>query len=237
MTHYILVAGAWHGGWCWEAITPLLEAAGHRVSTPELHDAMPGRDGALPTLGTWGEQVAELTRADGEPVVLVGHSRGGTVISEAAERAPDRIKRLVYVAAYLLADGESIEQASLAHRREQPVFAPGPPGTVLVRPDAVKDVFYNRTDEGTSKRAQERLVPEPIASFTTPIHVSADRFGRIPRAYVECVDDCAVPLELQRAMQRSWPCDPVFTLETDHSPFYSDPAALGHVLLALDRPS
>jgi len=70
-----------------------------------------------------------------------------------------------------------------------------------------------------------------MMSFLTPVKTTADRFGRVKRAYIECLQDNAVPIELQRKMQSELPCRPVVTLDTDHSPFFSAPAALAGALL------
>jgi hypothetical protein len=76
-------------------------------------------------------------------------------------------------------------------------------------------------------------VPEPLAALTSPLRVTAERFGRVPRAYIECTDDRAISLEMQREMQAALPCDPVITLECDHSPFYSAASELADSLLTL----
>ena len=92
MARFVLVAGAWHGAWCWEFVIPLLEAKGHRAVTAELpgmgSDRTPfsGLD-----LAAWARAVAAVVEADPEPTILVGHSRGGIVISQTAELVPDRI--------------------------------------------------------------------------------------------------------------------------------------------------
>jgi pimeloyl-ACP methyl ester carboxylesterase len=88
MARFVLVHGAWHGGWCWERIVPLLGAAGHEVLAPDLPGLGADRTPfAADVLAQWADFVAGLVRGAAEPAVLVGHSRGGLVISEAAERA------------------------------------------------------------------------------------------------------------------------------------------------------
>lgn len=235
MATFVLVPGAWHGAWCWERVTPLLEAAGHRVLTPELlgmgDDRSRAADGGL---AVWADQVAALIREQGEPVILAGHSRGGTVISEVAERVPDSIASLVYVAALLLPDGVAIRDfLNATDDRAETVITPADDGTCTVTPADVGPVFYTTTDPEWAARATALVGPEPMISLATPVRVTAERFGRVPRAYIECMQDLAIPLDAQRRMQAEWPCAPVITLDCDHSPFYSMPDQLAQALIGI----
>lgn len=239
MATFLLVAGAWHASWCWERIVPTLEAAGHRVIAPDLRGMGEDRTPlSQVTLATWADQIADIIRAEAEPVILVGHSRGGIVISETAERVPEGIRTLVYLTAFLLPAGGTLAEAaaSIAVEGEPPFMEEGPePGTVTVVPSAVVRTFYNTTPDEWVMRAAAKLTPEPVAGLGTPLAVTDERFGRVPRAYIECTLDQAITLPLQREMQRMLPCDPVFTLETDHSPFYSAPDKLAETLLAIAK--
>lgn len=233
---YVLISGAWHGAWCWSRVTPLLEAAGHRVVTPEL----PGTgadvtEASRVTLESWARFVADIVMVEQHPV-LVGHSRAGIVISRAAELAPARLSRLVYLAAYLLPAGGSMageargDQDSLV----PPNMVPTVGGiTCSLRPEVVREAFYGDCDDATVAFATARLAAEPLKPLVSPVRVTAGRFGRVPRAYVECTRDRTVSLESQRRMHAALPCDPVFTLESDHSPFLSHPSELARVLTGL----
>ena len=121
----ILIHGAWHGAWCWQLLTPLLESQGIRVIAPDLPsmgaDRAPAGD---VTLESWARFVADVVEREAN-CVLVGHSRGGAVISRAAELVPDAIRRLVYLSAYLLTDGESV--AAEARRDTDSLVAPNMP--------------------------------------------------------------------------------------------------------------
>jgi pimeloyl-ACP methyl ester carboxylesterase len=230
MANFILVHGSLHGGWCWHKLVPLLEAQGHRVLAPDL----PGM-GADPTplseitLRTWAEFIVRRSRETGEPVILVGHSRGGTVISEAAELAPEAMRGLVYLAALLLPAGKMAFEAAVAEDARSAV-EPGPGGTdplsLSVEPEAARALFYNRASLEDALWASARLCPEPLAPNLVPLTVTRERWGRLPRAYIECLDDRALPIELQRAMQAALPCDPVVTMDSDHSPFLCEPELL-----------
>lgn len=236
MATYMLVHGAWHGAWAWERIVPLLAAAGHRVIAPDLK-GMGADDTPLSevSLALWADQVADIVRAQAEPVILVGHSRGGIVISEVAERVPARVAMLVYVAAFLIPDGGTLLEMS---HRDPPrasgkMLVSGPHNSTTLVPQAAADVIYSATPPQWRDRAVARLCAEPMDVFAMPVTLSEARFGAVPRAYVECTDDRTVPLALQRAMQAALPCDLVFTLNSDHSPAMSVPEDLVRSLLAV----
>jgi pimeloyl-ACP methyl ester carboxylesterase len=219
-----------HGGWCWRKLVPLLEAQGHRVLAPDLpgmgEDATPLSE---VTLRTWAEFIARRSRDAGSSVILVGHSRGGTVISEAAELAPQAILGLVYLAALPLPAGrKAFEAAAVEDARNmvEPDQGPEDGLSLRIKPEAARALFYNRASPEDVAWASARLCAEPLAPNRVPLTVTRERWGKLPRAYIECLDDQAVPIALQRAMQAELPCDPVITMDSDHSPFLCAPEAL-----------
>ena len=237
---FVLIHGAWHGGWCWDQVAPLLRAAGHQVIAPDL----PGMgedhtDLRTVTLPVWAEFVAELASKASAPVILVGHSRGGIVISAAAELVPERIRTLVYLTAFLVPNGKTLaDMLALSEPRavaRDAIVMSVDNTTSTIVPAKVVPVFYNATAPALSARAAQLLTPESMMSFATPVMTSAARYGRVKRAYIECEQDNAIPIERQRLMQSALPCDPVVTLNTDHSPFYSAPAALSDALVRIAR--
>lgn len=230
---FVLIAGAWHGAWCWGRVVRLLEAAGHRVLTPEL----PGTGGdttdpARVTLETWARHVVDTVSAVNTPL-LVGHSRAGIVISRAAELAPERIGMLVYLSAYLLPAGQNMaaeargDAGSLVPANMVPAASGG---ACTLNPAIVREAFYGDCDEETRAFADARLAPEPLKPLVSPVRVTDARFGSVRRAYIECTRDRTVSLAAQRRMQAALPCDPVITLESDHSPFLSHPRELAAAL-------
>lgn len=237
MATFVLIHGAWHGGWCWEFVAPLLAAAGHQVVAPDL----PGMGGDQTPLGEithkrWGRFVEGVVRDQGEHVVLVGHSRGGIVISQAAEYAPECLAGLIYLAAFLVPNGRTVHEIMqmIPPRPESGgSLVTAPDGTATIAPDAVKRVFYNTTPDNLVARAAARSGPEPMVSFTTPLQVSDARWGRVPRSYIMCTEDHAIAPRLQRMMVEALPYREVLTMATDHSPFYSAPEMLADQLISL----
>lgn len=234
MTTMILVHGACHGGWCWDKVTPYLEAAGVRVLAPDLPDLpLTEKD----PIARWGAIIADLAEreARSDRVIVAGHSRGGVVISAAAEAAPDAIGGLIYVAASLLPNRQTMTGAWRAFT-DQPAswVAPDAHGlSFTVAEGAYHRLFCPMSDAGTAAEAEARLRAEPIAAFTTPLRVTLDRFGRVPRCYIETSADQIIPLAYQRSMQAALPCERVITLDADHMPLFALPDRLADSLIAL----
>jgi pimeloyl-ACP methyl ester carboxylesterase len=234
MATIVLVHGHMHGAWCWEKVQPLLEAKGHKVVAFDL----PARGGDKTahdraTLDQFVEAAGAVVRAQAEPVVLVGHSAGGTILSEIAERMPERVVRLIYVAAMLLPDGESIFSAFVTKAPMNPALAIDGASAVKTEDHLVRRRFYNMSSDADAARAIEKLCAEPIPPMTQPVHVTPERYGSVKRAFIQTRFDNAVPLDAQAAMCAALPCDPVIVMDTDHSPFLSAPAEFAAHIHAL----
>ena len=239
MGSFVLIHGAWHGSWCWDKVAPLLREAGHTVAAPDLPghgaDPMPIPD---VTLEAYVDRALEVLDAQSEAVVLVGHSMAGLVITQAAELRPDKVKSLAYLTAFMPRDGESLSQLSMADKDSllnQNRELDREKGIMWVRPEAHRQVFYHDCSEEDVARAAAMLAPAvAIKPNTTPVHLTAERFGSIPKFYIECLQDRAIRLPVQQLMYRNTPCQRVFSLDASHSPFFSMPAELARCLLAID---
>lgn len=184
------------------------------------HDTTPF---AADVLAQWADSLAEVVRAQAEPVILVGHSRGGIVISEIAERVPERVKAAVYVAAFMLRDGESLRgfMESRTDVVPNPSLVDLERKVVTVRPELRRELFFLLCSDADAESAMARL------------RLTPERYGSVRRIYVETVHDKALPLAGQRDMQAASPGAEVHTLQTDHSPFYSAVPELCAILESL----
>ena len=238
MASFIFIHGSWHGGWCFDTIKGLLEACGHEVIAPDL-PGMGGDEAALraTTLQSWAEFTADFCRnATQTPVVLAGHSRGGIVVSQAAELAPDAINALVYICAMMLPDGMSradFKQLEDPNPAFNALIAPvhGGAGTVVDKNKAGA-IFAQLCSGETVAAAMARVVAEPHGPRSTPLTLSVERFGSLPRTYIECTEDRTIHLSSQRRMQQLVPGAHIVTLWADHSPYLSRPQALAAALIA-----
>ncbi|EQB13431.1 alpha/beta fold hydrolase [Sphingobium lactosutens] len=233
MAHIILIPSAFHSGQCWNRVVPLLEAAGHVVFAPDLPGT--GQDGLNPAdvdLATWAEFVADLCRAVPEPVIVVGHSRGGIVISAAAELVPDRISRLVYVAAFIIPSGQSLFGAiSAMGPMTQMPFEVSPDGRVATfAGGGARGIFYSQIDQEQADAQAAHLRPEPLLPSTTPLSLTEACFGSVPKAYIRTTKDDLIPPAAQEAMARAAQCEPIIPIDTDHSPFFSAPEQLAELI-------
>jgi pimeloyl-ACP methyl ester carboxylesterase len=221
---FILVHGAWHGPWCWDKVTAFLEDRGDTVFAPELP--------LSESLSAYVEVVTNAVKSADAPVVLVGHSMAGAVVSLVAEAVPDLIERLVFLAAFAPQDGESINdkaRLSLASALRDNMDV-NSEGLVTVKEDVIASAFYHDCEKADIDAAIPRLRLQNPAVFAERLKLSAENYGRVPKHYIECIEDQAIHVSLQRQMAEAAGCTLINTLRTSHSPFFSTPAALAALL-------
>lgn len=242
MTAFVLVHGWWSDTEAWMATAARLRAAGHEVAVPELPahggDPMPAAQAGL---DDYADTTAKAAAGLGGPAVLVGHSVAGAVISAVAEQDPNLVEHLVYLAAFLLPSGQTV----FGFTQSSPGFAAGLLGPSL-RPAAgllgvdhgqARDVLMADVPAEVAEAALARLRPAPLAPLLTPVWVTRDRWGRVPRSYVHTTADRALPLAAQFEMVA---CAPRLAgtrrLPTGHLPMLSDPDGTARALIELTRP-
>ncbi len=232
---YLLLHGAWHASWCWEAITPLLTQYGHSVIVPDLpghgHDKTPFED---ITLSTYVDSITAIVKSCIQPVTLVGHSMAGTIISQVAENIPEKIEQLIYVAAFIPANHESLSQEAKKSRfpgvSTEMRIDEDSNAITLQKSQRIRELFFNTCSQELADKAYSLLQKEPLRPFIEPIHISQERFARIKKLYVVCLQDKALMPEDQRRMYERVGCRVVTLVNADHSPFYSAPLALAQAI-------
>ncbi len=230
MSTFVLVHGAWHGRWCWNNVVPLLQAKGHKVLAPDLPGH--GDDSTPPeslTLADYVSSIVSVVASVGEPVVLVGHSMAGMVVAAVAEQVPQAVAKLVFLTAFMPASGDSIaslQKSNVGSRLPDFVMRSEDKLTTTVRPEGLVPLFYHDCSPDDIAFAQSRLVREAIAPNRGGVHLTPERFGRIPRLYIECLHDQTIVPSLQKLMINAQPGTQSAKLDSGHSPFFSMPEKL-----------
>ena len=236
MSSYVLVHGAWHGAWCWYKIVPRLQALGHNVLAIDLPgNGIDRTPLAEVTHEGCAERVGQALDSLSEPAILVGHSMGGLVIGRAAELRPERVRKLVYLTAHVPLPGQTGRESRemFVGPATNPSAIPMENGLASVVNRAIgREIFYGDCSDDDVALALLALVPQAHTPMTTPIQLTAERYGRVPRVYIECLQDRAIPIAGQRAFYKASPCQ-VFTMDASHSPFFSKPDELTGILAGL----
>ncbi len=231
---YVLVHGAWHGGWCWDAVAQILRSHGHRVFAPTLTGLGERAHLLTPQTGlqTFIQDVLDvLEHEDLSNAILVGHSFGGLSLIGAADRAAQRIRQLVFLDAMVLSNGESAFSglpAEVVAKRTRLAMETSNGLTVPVPSARAFGVF----DPEQAALIERYCTPHPFRTFTDPMLIEGPPGGALPKVYIQCVDPVYAPLQGSRDFVRArkdWVWDEI---ATGHDAMLSAPAALAEKLLA-----
>jgi pimeloyl-ACP methyl ester carboxylesterase len=244
MARFLLVHGAMGGAWVWERVISGLEAAGHEARAIDL----PGQGAdttplAEITLYRYADAVCDALDDDGGATLLVGHSMGGMVITQAASQvvggSPKRLAGLIYVSAFLPEPGQSLLDITRLPEAagdsvQANIVVAGDPPVATMPPEAAPAALYHCSTEAQIAWAMPQRGSQPVIPFTQPFTPARDTaaFDALPRAYVTCLQDRAIKPALQRRMFTAAGADPVIEIDTDHSPWLS---ATEELVAALDR--
>lgn len=230
MSDILLVHGAAHGAWCWRDVIPALAGLGHNVTALDLpgHGTNPAPIAAV-TLDAYRDTILSAidTRA-----VVVGHSMAGYPITAAAEKAPHRIERLIYLCAHVPAPGKSLSQMRklVADQPLVPAIRMADDGqSFTFDADLAGDIFYQDCPAGTLDYALPRLVPQAVAPNSVSVETT-EAYARVPRSYIRCALDNAVPPSLQTLVSAGFGAENVHEMQTGHSPFFADPVGLAGLI-------
>jgi pimeloyl-ACP methyl ester carboxylesterase len=231
----VLVHGAWHGGWCWQRLVPLLTAAGYTVYTPTLTGLGDRAHLARPDINLdlhARDLQAFLEMEDLQDVTLVGHSYSGFIISMLAERARSRLRRLVYLDAFLPEDGKSLldyiqpPEARLALQTSGQAT-----GYVAPLPLAA----FGLVEPADMAFVQPRITAQPFGTLAQPVRLAQPAGQGVPRSFIECVKPTNPLFGQFAARARAEPNWDVYELPTGHDAMITAPALLADMLLAITR--
>lgn len=227
MRPVVLVHGAWHGPWCWERVTPALDAAGVPWVAPDLPSCARATQGAgLIEDVAVVEQALDALPGD-EPAILLGHSRAGLVVSEAGAHA--RVGALVYLTAFMLEPGDDV--LPMVSETVLPALEFGDDGIAVVNPQLAGPIFYNDCAPDDVQWAIDRVRPMFMAG--DPVDPPRRAWADKPSTYVVCALDGAIPAVHQRAMAQH--ASRVVEWDTGHSPFLNRPDLVAELVIELAR--
>jgi len=233
MKTFILIHGSWHSAWNWHKVVPMLEKAGHKAIAIDLPGM--GRD-KTPIhevkFHSTVDKICQLIDSIDGKVILVGHSKNGVMISQAAEYRPHKIEKLIYLAAYLVPNGKTQREYSIKDINGwlKPYVTQHPEtNSHTLQPEIFREGLYHDCDPDITELAKYILSNEPVESGTTALHLTEENYHAIPRYYIECTDDRAVTPAIQRLMYTETTCRKVFSMHTSHSPFFSKPKELADI--------
>lgn len=232
---FVLVHGAWHGGWCWRRVAERLRADGHQVFTP-TQTGLGERKHLLSddiTPDTFTNDILNVVETEElDDVILVGHSFAGRSISGVADRIPQRLRRLVYLDAGLPESGKSsfdlmapevvVSRLEAARRFSGGLSIPPPPAAA-----------FGVTNPADVAWVERLLTPHPTATYTLPIVFDHPLGNGVPAAYIRCTDpgysNTIKSAEYAR-LRSDWQ---YLEIRTGHDAMISAPAELTDMLLAL----
>lgn len=232
---FVLVHGAWYGGWCWDAVAQALRAQGHAVSTPTCPGL--GEQAHLLSkelsLSTFITSITNHIRYENlSDVILVGSGFAGVVISGVADRIPHLLRNLVFVDAMVLDSGLSVfeaQPAAVTKKRREQAASEGK-GVAIPAP-AVST--YGVKDQQTLNWLSERLTPQPLGTYEEKLVLNHPLGNGVPRIYIDCTASPFEPLVEVKKKLKQQPGWTWVELATHHDPMIAEPQMLADFLRGL----
>lgn len=236
MARFVLVHGAFAGAWIWRPLIKRLEAHGHSADAldlPGLGDDRTPVSGC--TLDASAARLCAVLAAGSEPAIVVAHSMGGIIATQAAARSLNRFAALIYVAAFIPKDGQSLLDLTrlpegAGDQVQANIVIEGDPPVAIMPATASRKALYDCCTEEVAAWAIARQRPQPVAPFATPVSLPAGALEGMKRYCVLCLQDRAMQPALLRHMIAENPCLEVAEVDTDHTPQLSITNELAGVL-------
>lgn len=236
---YVLVHGAWQAPYVWTTVKEQLEKAGQKVLVVEL--PAHGIDYTPPasvSIDVYRDKVISAIVSAKQRVILVGHSMGGVVVSAVAEKIPAKVKKLVYIGAFLPANGQSL--LDLASQDAQSLLGPAliPSAdqlTLDVKHDAITSIFCQDGSDAEKQLVLDKYRVEPAIPFTNRVTLTDANFGSVDKYYIHTLMDHAIGIDLQNKMADAVHITKTFAVNAGHSPFLTRPTEVTKILLKIGQ--
>jgi pimeloyl-ACP methyl ester carboxylesterase len=236
---YVLVHGAWQAPYVWDAVRTDLEDKGNKVIIIELPGH--GSDKTPPhllDLDVYADKVIEAVSKEGERVILAGHSMGGMVITHVAEKIPHKISKLVYIGAFLPASGQALTDLAFSDPDSKlgpALITSDDQLTLDVKQDSLAWLFINDGSQADKDLVIRNYRAEPAIPFTSQVTLTNENFGTVEKCYIKTLQDIVISPGLQDRMIATAGITSVYSVNTSHSPFLSQPQAVSDLLLRIGK--
>lgn len=234
---FVLVHGSWMAPYAWDKVGKELTKKGNKVIIVQLPGH--GSDTTAPqtlSLDVYKNTVLDAINKVPGKVILVGHSMAGMVISEVAEDAPDKIEKLIYVGAYVPANGQTL--LALASTDAKALLGPSiiPSAdqlTLDVKHENIINIFCADSSPETQALVLKNFRVEPAIPFTNPAKLTDVNFGKVNKAYIHTMQDHVIGIDLQNQMASAASIQDIYSLDSSHTPFLSMPDKLTDLLVKI----
>ncbi len=231
--HFVLIHGAWHGGWCWDGVIKLLEEAGHTAEAPTLPGHNPGDNRSLVTFNSYVDKILEVLERQNKPVILVGHSSAGFLLQSAAPKAATKVERLIFHNAFILPDGMAqfdVVPPEVAQGMTEAAKA-SPDKSVPVNEVFVRDVLMAGETKEVQNALIRRLTPQPLVLFTTKVNTKPFNKLAIPCTVLLCKEDISLPPGAYLGMAQNLGKFDLIEIEGGHETLFAHPEVLTRALI------
>lgn len=232
--HFILVHGAWHGGWVWKEVKESLQKQGYNVTCP-TQTGLGERKHLLSlkiTIDTFIDDIVNhILIEDLSNIILVGHSFAGSTISGVADRLKDRINRLIYLDAVILSNGQSpFDIAPDSIVKERIALAQNSENQMSIPPPSPEN--FGVFDQRKAITLAKNLTPHPISTFQSKLNIINEIGNGLPLSYIFCTNPIYKSLESSREIVRKkkWP---MFELNASHDAMYTHPKETLNLLMKI----
>ncbi len=235
MKHFVLIHGAWHGGWCWEGVIRLLKKAGHTAEAPTMPGHNPGDDRSKVTFNSYVEKMVEILNGQSKSVILVGHSSAGFLLQSAAPKVSDKIERFVFHNAFILPDGMSqfdLVPPEIAQKMIEAAKS-SPDNSVPANEEFIRNVLMAGDPKEVQDGLIKRLTPQPLVLFTTKVSTAAFNKLTIPRTVLFCKDDASLPPGTFLGMAQNLGKFELIEIPGGHETLFTKPEAVAKELIQI----